>query len=61
MYQEESYCFRESLEKLKTLQKLVKYLRCDNADGHITELKKIVKVNMVYTAPQSPQCHGAIE
>ena len=56
---------KDILDKLKASGKPVKYLRCDNAGEHMSELRKICKgeygIQLEYTAPHTPQHNGVVE
>ena len=56
---------RDILDKLKASGKPVKYLRCDNAGEHMSELRKICEgeygIQLEYTAPHTPQHNGVVE
>ncbi|KAI2500189.1 PIF1-like helicase [Fragilaria crotonensis] len=56
---------QELLDKLKAAGIEVKYVRCDNAGEHISDLKKMCEgqynIKMEYTAPHTPQHNGVVE
>ena len=56
---------KDILDKLKASGKPVKYLRCDNAGEHMSELRKICEgeygIQLEYTAPHTPQHNGVVE
>jgi Reverse transcriptase (RNA-dependent DNA polymerase)/Zinc knuckle len=53
------------LAKLKASGRVVKYVRCDNAGEHMTDLKKLCEgeysIQLEYTAPHTPQHNGVVE
>jgi hypothetical protein len=56
---------QDLLDKLKSAGIQVKYVRCDNAGEHISDLKKMCEgqynIKMEYTAPHTPQHNGVVE
>ena len=60
-----SRCLKDLLDKLKASGKPVKFLRCDNAGEHMSELRKICEgeygIQLEYTAPHTPQHNGVVE
>jgi hypothetical protein len=56
---------KDILGKLKASRNPVKYLQCDNAGEHMSELRKICKgeygIQLKYTAPHTPQYNGVVE
>jgi gag-polypeptide of LTR copia-type/Zinc knuckle len=56
---------RDILDKLKAAGKPVKFIRCDNAGEHMSDLRKICdaeyNIELEYTAPHTPQHNGVVE
>ena len=56
---------KDLLDKLKVSGRPVKYLRCDNAGEHMSELRKICEgeygIQLEYTASHTPQHNGVVE
>ena len=56
---------QELLDKLRAAGITVKYIRCDNAGEHVSDLKKMCEgqynIQLEYTAPHTPQHNGVVE